>query len=218
MKFLTRWFGKPATPAREAMTVLDSSQSQFPASQSRPSKPQAPGTANATRKEMLRVVLRDTMKRHGIPAEWITGETLSAMSRTREPGLYWRLTMKHWDARLPNHFVALQNALVSRVQMFDPLAEKWLLGIMWQLAPADESACPALPHPGSWTAVPREAAPAALPETQAAGDVIAGPVSIDPTPADVKADLARLMSALDAQFQAQGEQRPAYAATEPARL
>jgi hypothetical protein len=219
MKFLSQLFGKRGAPNKDAQSVLDSAQSQFPASRSNPSKAHASG-ASATRKEMLRVVMRDTLKRHGIPADWIAGETLAAMSRNREPGLYWRITVKHWDERLPPHLVALQNALVGRVQMFDPMAEQWLLGIMWQLAPADESLCPALPHPGSWTAAPREAAAALVAKPAAAeGDVIAGPVSIDPTPADVKADLERLMSALDAQYQAADHgDRPSYAATEPARL
>ena len=49
----------------------------------------------ATRREMLRVVLRDTLTRHGIPASWITAEMLVATSRGRDPGLHWRLVVKH---------------------------------------------------------------------------------------------------------------------------
>jgi hypothetical protein len=221
MSFLSRLFGQRAVAAnRDAASVLDSGQSQFKNSQVRASKaPQA--TAHATRKELLRVVLRDTLKKHGIPPQWVTGVALAAMSRDREPGLYWRIVIRHWDARLPNCCVALQNALVSRVQMFDPMAEKWLHGIAWQFALEDEAACPALPHPGSWTAASRKEAAAAKAVVDAAraGDVIAGPMSIDLPPADVKADLERLMSALDAQYHAADHgDRPAYTATEPARL
>lgn len=173
--------------------------------------------SQGNRRELLRVVLRDTMRRNGIPAEWITAETLTAMSRTREPGIYWRLSIKHWDERLPNHLVAIQNALITRLHAFDPMAQDWLTGISWQFALADESACPAMPHPGSWTAEPRPAEQAAA-AAQTSGDVIAGPVSIESPSGDVKADLERLMSVMDAQYHNESANSRGYAATEPAKL
>jgi hypothetical protein len=183
-----------------------------------PNSSQMNVSSQGNRRELLRVVLRDTLRRNGIPTEWITAETITAMSRTREPGVLWRLTIKHWDERLPNHLVAIQNALITRLYAFDPMAQDWLTGIAWQFALADESVCPPMPHPGSWTAAPRaaEAVPAAA---QNSGDVIAGPVSIESPSGDVKADLERLMSVMDAQYH--GSETAAgrgYAATEPAKL
>ena len=98
-----------------------------------------------TRRELLRVVLRDTLNRHGIPTAWITAELLSTTSRSAERGIHWRLHVKHWDSRLLEHSVALQNALIKRVLAFDPLAANWLDGISWQVSLADESMCPPLP-------------------------------------------------------------------------
>lgn len=165
----------------------------------------------ATRREALRLALRDTLQRYGMPAEWISSETLTLTSRSGERNVHWRLVVKHWDPRILTHGVALQQALVRRVTAFDPLAPDWLQGISWQFALEDESVCPAMPHPASWTAQSQataheETAPAPLPEAE--------------PEADPHADLQRLFAIRDADFQqhAGGEPSPAWSRTEPAKL
>lgn len=191
--------------------------SQFDASQ------QAPDT-QSTRRELLRVVLRDTLHRHGIPAAWIAGEMLSTTSRNGERGVHWRLHIKHWDARLVTHAVALQQALMRRVVTFDPLASKWLSGVSWQFALDDESECPALPHPTSWTTTPKPAATASasVPE----GGMMIGSVHLGSQAAVARdaaaerADLNDLLAIRDADFRqhAAGGAARTWASTEPAKL
>jgi hypothetical protein len=106
---------------------------------------------NASRRELLRLVLRDTLNRTGIPTSWIGADLLAATSRGREPGIHVRLLLKHWDPRLMLHGIAFENAYRKRVLTLDPLADRWLLGVSWQFTLDDESACPPLPHPGIWT-------------------------------------------------------------------
>lgn len=106
---------------------------------------------NSSRRELLRLVLRDTLNRAGIPTSWIGADLLAATSRGREPGIHVRLLLKQWDPRLMLYGVAFENAYRKRVLTMDPLAERWLLGISWQYSLADDSACPPLPHPGVWT-------------------------------------------------------------------
>jgi hypothetical protein len=187
---------------------------------------------STTRRELLRVVLRNTLNRHGIPSTWIGAEMLLATSRNREPGIHWRLVIRHWDPRLLTHAVALQNALIVRVLAFDPLAAQWLMGISWQFSLPDESLCPPMPHPGTWTSEPRETedAPRKEAEPSSYGDVIAGPVRIGtPAPApteddDVKADLERLFAVRDAELELNAQRtgsdatQPMYLRTEPQPL
>ena len=106
---------------------------------------------NSSRRELLRLVLRDTLNRTGIPTSWIGADLLAATSRGREPGIHVRLLLKHWDPRLMTHGIAFENAYKKRVLTLDPLAERWLLGMSWQYSLDDESGCPAMPHPGIWT-------------------------------------------------------------------
>jgi len=176
---------------------------------------------NTTRRELLRVVLRDTMNRHGIPTAWITAELLSTTSRSGERGVHWRLHVKHWDPRLLEHSVGLQNALIKRVLTFDPLAANWLNGISWQLSLDDESMCPPLPPPPTWTMQqqPRQAAPAA-PVQPVEVDVIEGPVHIAAKGVDARADLDQLLAARDEDFRRHSADGtpPTFASTEPSKL
>lgn len=219
MNFLTRLFGfGPKHPPPE--TVLRP-QSHSGNSQS----PKLPATSQHIRRELLRVTLRDTLRRQGIPAAWIGADMLTATSRTGQTGIHWRLSIKHWDPRLLVHVVGLQNRLIQRLQDVDPMAETWLMGVSWQLALEDESACPPLPHPGSWTAepAPSHAARPSAPVAGGSADVIAGPVRIGEAGDPVKSDVDRLMAARDADFRAHNDAsaeatQPMFIKTEPAQL
>jgi len=135
-----------------------------PAPVSRPPVSVTPGTSrNATRRELVRVALRDTLNRHGVPADWVGIEALAAVTRGREPGLHLRLVVRHWEPQLLAYGVALQKGVMQRVLLLDPLAATWLTGISWQFAPTDESNCPDLPPPGHWKSLQPDAMPGARP-------------------------------------------------------
>jgi hypothetical protein len=231
MSFLKRLFGSKSAPA-SAPSVPSSQMHAQPQSQShlssRPSQ-QAAAAQNTTRRELLRVVLRDTLNRHGIPASWISADVLASTSRGGERGVHWRMVVKHWDPRLLTHGIAIQNALIKRVMTFDPLASAWLSGISWQFALEDESECPPLPHPGVWTSVPHAPHTIAQPAAPLdnGGDVIQGPVHIGAAPKaqetgeGAKADLERLLAVRDADFKNNGgteATQPMWLGTEPAPL
>ena len=192
------------------------------------------GSQGKSRRELLRVVLRDTLYRHGIPSAWFDAEVLVSTSRTGERGIHWRLVVKNPDARLLTYAVALQHALIKRLTTFDPLASTWLTGMSWQYALPEGSPSPALPHPGTWKEDPSAAVPtAAAAPTGGAADVIAGPSvnqqsaeQIRQNPISAKADLEGLFAARDADFkrhaavEAVGEDatQPMFLGTEPAKL
>lgn len=159
----------------------------------------------AVRKELVRVAVKDTLTYAGIPLDWIRVDPLMTQSPGREAGLSVRLVMLHWDSRLMVHSVALQNQLVKRLQGLDPIADKWLMGVNWQFQLKDESKCPPLPHPGSWTAQPDTGA-AALEEPPAGGsaDVISGPTRIG-TQSNSRADLEKLLADGDRAFGAKAD-------------
>ena len=228
MSFLRQIFGNTKGPNSTSKTHSMLSPGTLPPSRSAASD-------STTRRELLRVVLRNTLNRHGIPTTWIGAEMLLATSRGREPGIHWRLIIRHWDPRLLNHMVALQNALIVRVLAFDPLAAQWLMGISWQFSLPDESLCPPMPHPGIWTAEARPEDPESVASELAggSGDVIAGPVRIgngaspkadgDSEEDDVKADLQRLFAVRDAELEqsrrtATDPTQPMYLNTEPQPL
>jgi hypothetical protein len=230
MGLLQRLFGWTAEPSRHSQSPASGPASQLLSAHSQQHKGGVPVSQNGARREMLRVVLRDTMNRHGVPSAWITAETLVASSRARgQNGIHWRLSIKHWDARLPTHCVAFQNNLIKRVMTFDPLASDWLMGISWQFALEDESACPPMPHPGLWTAEAH--APRAVSQPVAvAGGVIAGPVrivdfgAVAAKESSAREDLEQLFAVRDADMKKHTDNspydatQPMFARTEPAKL
>jgi hypothetical protein len=208
---------KPATAARPH-------HSRGPSTQFDSQHTQAGSNSQSVRKDLLRLVLRETLTRNGIPPTWISADMLRTTSAARrEPGLHVRFLVRHWDPRLLQHAVAFEAEFTGRLQLLDPAAGSWLMGFSWQFALEDRSVCPALPHPSTWTAPPPPSAPMPLAgagEPSSYGDVIAGPTALDQSrPLDeVRADLERLLALRDEDMRKHGTAERAYAATRPATL
>ena len=158
----------------------------------------ASGQDNASRRELLRLVLRDTLNRTGIPTSWIGADLLAATSRGRAPGIHVRLLLKHWDPRLMLHAIAFEQAFCKRLMTLDPASDDWLLGLSWQFSLADESNCPAMPHPGIWTSnvpaeVPVTGDALALPSASSSGapDLLGGSIIISGPAATPDSSAAR---------------------------
>ena len=137
----------PATPPK---TVSGTSHDNPPTIQE--------GSENAIRHQLVQVLLRDVVRRHGIPPHWIDLQMLVVSSSSRGPGLYVRLVLKEWDQRLMNHAYALQNTLLDDIARFEPRASEWLHGLSWQLEFGDS--CPYLSLPGKsfWLEPAKQAA------------------------------------------------------------
>ena len=170
------------------------------------------------RRDLLRLVLRDTLTRTGIPTAWVEIQAISATSSNKATGVHARFVVRHWNPQLMVHAPGLEHAFVQRLMALDPLADHWVMGFSWQLALAEDVAVAPLPRPGAWTSqlhAQREvAAPAAY---LASADVIAGPVHIGTHAAPTrgtKGDLERLLAEGDADRRSNG----AFDATQPAPL
>lgn len=140
MSLITRWFGPSRQEAAHSRLL--------------PLPPESPGTASAGRRELIRLVLRDTLVKHGIPTAWIGAELLTASMAGREVGMHLRLLVRHWEPQLFTYGPALQQSLRQRVEQFDPLAGTWLTGISWQYALPAGQKLPEMPNPTLWTARP----------------------------------------------------------------
>ena len=186
---------------------------QFEASQ------MSPQSVNSTRKDVLRLVLRELLTRNGIPQTWIAADMLRTTSSKRQEGLHVRFLVRHWQPRLLDHGPALEQEFTQRLLSLDPQAREWLTGFSWQFALEQLGECPPLPHPASWTA------PASAPQASEHGapltkpaDIIEGPVVIPRTTDEVRADLEQLLALRDPD---QKRHRPGgdhFAATRPANL
>lgn len=186
------------------------------------------GSENATRRQLVQVLLRDVLRKSGIPADWIECQMLLVSSRSRGQGMYVRLLVRHWDERLMNYLVAFQQTLMTDIRRFEPKAEEWLHGISWQLEMADQCPYATLPDKSFWVeALQKPAAPMAevfaepIPEVLADPDKPAFKPTADDEEINRARDLERLFAIRDQELDrqaAQGLTPPDFEKTQPSSL
>ena len=108
------------------------------------------GSENDVRRHLVQVLMRDLLRRHGIPPEWIDCQMMIVFSRTKGSGMYIRLVVHHWDERLMNYASAFQKELLADLKQFEPQAANWLHGISWQLEVDDSCPYTTLPGRSFW--------------------------------------------------------------------
>lgn len=148
------------------------------------------GSINALRRQLVQVLFRDSIRRHGIPAGWMDCQMLVVSSRSRGEGMYVRLVIKHWDVRLLTYAYAFQKSLMQDIRRFEPHATQWLYGISWQLEVGDSCPHQELPPRSAWELHPHHAA--------AFGDV--------------KSDLERMFAVRDSDMLLRGAEAAAHPA------
>ncbi|WP_299761184.1 hypothetical protein [Ramlibacter sp.] len=104
---------------------------------------------NAPRRELVQVILRDTMRQHGIPSDWIECRILSTGGRGGRPGMHVNFVVKQAHERLLNYVFAFQQSFERELSRFEPRSREWMLGLSWEFQ--DYKAGPhGMPEPGSW--------------------------------------------------------------------
>lgn len=171
-KLISKLFGFRPTLAPER-----SSQPDFAVSRMTEESPVTieDGSDNALRRQLVHVLLRDVLRRHGIAAPLVECQMLVVSSRSRGPGMYVRLVLKQWDERLVRYAFAFQKALKADLLRFEPQASEWLHGISWQFDFGESCPYAELPDKTFWqTPAPRAATPGPATAAAAARSYSAG--------------------------------------------
>jgi hypothetical protein len=107
---------------------------------------------NAPRREVVQVVLRESMRMHGIPSDWIECKILSVSSTTRGPGMHVVLVIREGEDRLVTYVHAFQDAFMRELVMMEPRAVDWVFSVSWQFEGNHDAAATKMPDPASWGA------------------------------------------------------------------
>jgi hypothetical protein len=143
MKKFTEWLGaSKAAPLHRAL----------PSSRNPPTSLQHDGSETATRTLLVQVLLRDLLRKNGMPAGLVLCQIQVMHSRTPGQRLYVRLVVRYWDERLMKYAFAFQKALLTEILQLEPKAASWLQGIAWQLEVASSCPLTQLPGPEFWQA------------------------------------------------------------------
>jgi hypothetical protein len=142
--------------------------------------------STALRRELLRLALRQSLTRHGIPTSWIVVQPVDVRDRDGTPGVHIRLLLQHWEPRLLPYTLSFQHEMQQRVLAVEPHAAGWLRGFSWLYAAGPAAPIP-MPDPATWAvnSAPKEPPPVQL-----------EPPSSGP-PRKSKEELARLFAQQD---------------------
>lgn len=168
------------------------------------SSDQPGGSRNAPRRELVQVILRDTMRKHGIPSDWIECRMLSTVSRTGRHGLHVNFVVKQAHDRLLAYVFAFQDSFERELARFEPRARDWLLSLGWEFQGFNAAE---MPDPRTWAmSAPSPLMPASGP-VRGQGREPDFPATVDPktledeppkSEDDVQRDLRALFAIRDA--------------------
>ena len=108
--------------------------SSRPTSQFHESEDTAHGATpeNAPRRELVQVVLRDTMRKHGIPSDWMDCRILSVATQKRQAGMHVQFIVRQGDDKLLPFVHAFQDTFWKELEKFETRPRDWLFSVAWQ--------------------------------------------------------------------------------------
>ncbi len=137
-------------------------------------------------RELIRVVLKATLRQHGIPTGWI-GCDVTAIAR-RAGGkrhLFVHLIVQHWNQALMNFAPELQNQLMLALDQFEPDVDHSNYIVSWRFS--KDCGCPytRMPDPMFWLQDAEPPARESLREKAASAQTAARPkFDLPPTSLD----------------------------------
>lgn len=208
MGLLDRIFGKDREGAGAPPT------SQF--YESDPGGDDSQPSRNAPRRELVQVILRDCMRKHGIPSDWIDVRMLSTVNRHGRPGLHVNFVVRQAHDRLLAYVFAFQDSFERELARFEPRSREWLLSLGWEFQGFDVRA---MQDPKAWAQSnfsPSAPAPLVGPDEDVATSDRGFVPTADPEEADahrseddLEGDLKKLFAIRDAALAATSEPPPA---------
>lgn len=108
---------------------------------------QQPGSS---RRETIRLVFRDTLQIHGIPADWLGCEVLIVRRTNKADEVHIQLLMLKWNEKLLRYAPALEQQLRHELDRLDPTVDHSKYIISWRFSPDSNYPFSVLPDPKFW--------------------------------------------------------------------
>jgi hypothetical protein len=153
----------------------------------------------ATRRELVQMCLRETMRRHAVPSDWISSRILPVVTSKRKSGMHVQLVVKQGQGNLLRYIPSFQSSLMAEIEKFEPRAWDWLLSISWQFDGITSTTGAELPGGDDWSmGAPAAVAAGAAAATAAAAANASAPAMPEGADEDVMEDLQALFAIRDA--------------------
>ena len=136
---------------RGGETKAAGSSSQFQESRA-PTALEQTKSRNEPRRDLVKVVLRETMRRHGIPSDWIECRALSVLTKQHKSGMHVQFLVLHSDHELLKWVHAFQESFWEQIVRMDPTAHDWLFSVGWEFYGKSVQDFSVMPDPTTWRA------------------------------------------------------------------
>lgn len=93
---------------------------------------QRASSVNAPRRELVQVVLRNTMRKHAIPSDWMDCRILSVVTRERQAGMHVQFIVRQGEEQLLQYVHVFQDTFWQELEKFEAHPRKWLFSLAWQ--------------------------------------------------------------------------------------
>jgi hypothetical protein len=104
----------------------------------------------AVRRELVQVTLRETMRRHAIPSDWLEVRMLPVVRSKGGSGMHVQLVVKHGQGSLLTYIPSFQSSFMAEIEKFEQRAWDWLFSISWQFAGITSTSSGEQPDSGEW--------------------------------------------------------------------
>jgi hypothetical protein len=105
---------------------------------------------NAPRRDLVRIVLADTMRKHGIPSDWLDCRSLSVLTKNHKSGMHVQFLVRQGDHQLLQWIHAFQESFWERITRTDPTAHEWLFSVGWEFYGKSEQGFEVMPAAATW--------------------------------------------------------------------
>jgi len=87
---------------------------------------------NGARRDLVKLALRDTIRKFGVPPDWIDCRTLSVVNREQQHGMHVQFLVRKSDRQVMNYIHAFQESFWKETESIDPQARQWLFSVGWE--------------------------------------------------------------------------------------
>jgi len=108
------------------------------------------GQHSNIQRELIRVVLKDTMRLHGIPLDWLACEPIVVPRSNRADVVNIQLVVMRWSDKLMQFALALEQQLLLGLDRFDPAVDHSGYVVSWRFSPACGNPVTHMPNPKYW--------------------------------------------------------------------
>ena len=84
------------------------------------------------KRELIRVALKDTLRFHGLPNEWVRCEVLSVPHNHGTEDTLIQLVVKNWSDQLLRYSIALEKKLLQRLEWYEPEVDHSRFIVLWR--------------------------------------------------------------------------------------